>query len=114
MATCKLPATVGTNCSPLSTAIGAAVKTTTLGTNVSASATAEAYYCVVLSTYSLSYAGPVTAPAPVTCKGVDPTNADAPGDYLTITVTYSFTPLLPSLSLLPAQTMTSTAWTRLG
>jgi Flp pilus assembly protein TadG len=114
--TCDLnhvPAT--TNCSGLSSAVSAAVQSTSLGTSVAlqTGSPAEGYYCVS-SSGTLQSVGSVTNPAPANCTAAGESGY-TPGDWIEVQTTYTWTPIFPGLTVASAlpRTMTSTAWMRL-
>jgi Flp pilus assembly protein TadG len=108
----------------------AAAQSTGLGTNVSLGASYEDYDCVndsgVLTAVETTQGvipalGSATVPSasPTTCASVGSAfagNSKTPGDYVQVSVTYTYTPLLGGASiaaLLPTP-ITETAWTRLN
>ena len=120
----------------LTTVLTNAAQTTSLGTNITLStgntATWEGYYCsngtpgsasngltVVTSggkneTWGLNATTFPTPPAD--CSTIVTGNQNPPGDYLVVTVTYSFKPIFGSVSVanLLSKTITATSWIRLG
>ncbi|MBF0093132.1 MAG: pilus assembly protein [Alphaproteobacteria bacterium] len=92
----ELPATV--NCGDLETAVTAAVGGTSLGDEVSlvAGSLEEAYYCV-------NDAGALELVSDVSTKPSDCTDAGMPslqpGDYISLQVTYDYTPLFPGITI---------------
>lgn len=95
----QVPAT--TNCSGLTTAITNAVHGTSLGTTVllQSGSPAEGYYCVN-NAGALQYVSDVSSkPADCTVAG-SPTLQ--PGDYITVTTSYSYTPLFPGITVASA------------
>ena len=111
--TTKLPATV--NCSGLSSAISAAVGSTSLGGNVTVVSgyPAEAYYCVT-GTSTLQFVGS-TSNKPANCAAAGSASTQ-PADYIQIEVSYSYTSLFPGLSVAGLLTtpIQRTAWMRLS
>lgn len=108
-----LPATV--NCSGLNAAVTAAIQSTSLGTHVTLASgyPAEGYYCVN-SSNALQSVGSLSA-KPTNCSAAGNASA-SPGDYVQISVTYSFAPLF-GLSVMTAwgvRSITMTTWTRLS
>ena len=105
------PAT--TNCASLNTVVTTAIQSTSLGNSVSLATgyPSEAYYCT--SGTSLQSVGSYSSPpSPFNCSAVG--NATAtPGDYITIRVNYSYSPLFSGLSLASAQTLTASGTQRL-
>jgi hypothetical protein len=108
-----LPAMTAGNCPNLTTAITAAIQSTSLGTNVSVSSgyPAENYYCTSGTTLESvgTYSSP---PSPFDCSSVGNPGV-TPGDYIQVQVTYSYSPTFAGLSLASSQTLTSTALERL-
>ena len=74
----------------------------------------EAYYCADQTNVGeLLKVGEVTDdPKPTDCAG----SVDAPGDYVRVTVSYTFTPLFPGLSAISYSDgpMTAEGWMRVG
>ena len=111
---------VTTNCSNLSSKVTTAIQSTSLGAAVTLSpstqlsaGTAETYYCTVSGSLVSAGASPPSA-MPADCSGATGGSAsDAPGDYITITVGYSYTPIFSGLSLAAAQTLTASGMQRL-
>lgn len=115
----QLPATDSTACSTAQTALNAAVARTTLGSNVSVSNVTEGYYCTN-STGALTangttgnFATALASTPPATCPTGSLTSY--PGDYIWVTVSYTYTPVFShaSVASLLGTTITSTAWMRL-
>lgn len=108
-----LPATV--NCSGLNAAITAAIQSTSLGANVTLASgyPTEGYYCVNASNV-LQSVGSLSA-KPTNCSAAGNSSA-VPGDYVQISVTYSFAPLfgLSVMSTWGVKSITTTTWTRLS
>ena len=108
-----LPAT--TNCTGLNTAITNGLRSTSLGSHVTATSgfPTEAYYCVN-SSGVLTQVGPVTAAKPSDCSAVgDATRS--PGDYVMLSASYTYTPMFTGITIgnmLPA-TLTSKGSMRL-
>jgi hypothetical protein len=120
-----------TNCSSLTTAlITTAVASTSLGggsTGVTLSGTpSEGWYCnntssaLVLAhgTSTWNLVGGTATTQPSDCSSTVTSDTDAPGDYASVTVTYSYSPVLGSASILSLLTtstsFTQTAWMRLN
>jgi Flp pilus assembly protein TadG len=119
------------NCPTFSTVIQDAVQSTSLGTNVvetPGSPPAEGYYCtttagaLVLVSSLSSIVGTAPTNVPSTCSAqTPPTGATwsapsaAPGDYVQVSVTYTYHPLFPYVSAVSflAQTLNRTQWIRL-
>ena len=95
----QLPATVGSNCPGLTTAITNAVHSTTLGTQVSVQtgSPTEAYYCLN-SSGALQNVGAVSSPAPADCS-VTGNASQQPADYIQITTTFSYAPLFSGVTI---------------
>lgn len=122
-----LPA--ATKCTGLQTALATAAHSTGLGTSAALQGGTEGYYCMDTSG-ALQLVG-TAGSIPVTGAGTAPTggvtscasagaaftgNTNPSGDYVQITVNYTYTALFPGMSvmaLLPT-TMTRTAWMRLA
>jgi Flp pilus assembly protein TadG len=107
-----LPAT--TNCLGLNTAVTTAVQATSLGTGVALASgnPTETYYCVS-GTSLQSVGGYSSPPSPFNCSAAG--NASAtPGDYIGVSVTYSYTPTFAGLTLATAQTLTGSSIERLN
>lgn len=104
-----------TNCTGLNTAISTGLQSTSLGTNViqTTGYPTEAYYCVDGSGV-LTQVGPITSTKPSDCAGVgDATHK--PGDYVMLSASYTYTPMVPNLTIgrfLPT-TLTATGSIRL-
>ena len=117
----------------LNQAIATGEHSTSLKTGVTMSSGSEQYKCVtsggalsvvdttdgVIATSSgdVSSSGNSTFPSgePATCSGTIKGSTAAPGDYITVTVTYTFKPLFGGVSVasLLGSTITQTATTRL-
>jgi Flp pilus assembly protein TadG len=102
--------------------ITTAVQSTSLGTSatVAGGSPVEGYYCVSSSTglVLLGSTGTLSAPPPAApgsdCSSVVSGNNASPGDYVQVTVNYTYTPLFPAasiVSLLPSP-IARTAWYR--
>ncbi len=129
------------NCTGLSSQLTSAAQTTSLGTNVtvvtSTSATTyttEGYYCpstsgaLVATTADKNTTNPwsmsatssqITSFPSDACTSdttTSPTTTSNPGDYLAITVTYTYSPLFRAVSVagMLGSTITETSWIRLG
>jgi Flp pilus assembly protein TadG len=108
-----LPATQ--NCSGLNAAITTAIQSTALGSRVSLSAgyPVEGYYCVN-SSGALQSVGSLSS-KPANCSAAGNANT-SPGDYVQISVTASYAPLFPGLSVVGSWGVTSLSaisWMRL-
>jgi len=109
-----LPATQ--NCTGLNTAITTAIQSSSLGTAVTlvSGYPAEGYYCVNTSG-ALQAVGSLSS-KPANCSAAG-NAALSPGDYIQVSVTYTYAPLFPGISVMGASGITSitmTAWMRLG
>jgi Flp pilus assembly protein TadG len=109
-----LPATK--NCSGLSTAITAAIQSTSLGGSVSllSGYPVEGYYCVNASNALMSVGSLSSKPANCSAAGSQSTS---PGDYIQVGVTFTYAPLFPGVTVMGAWGITSiskTSWMRLG
>ena len=123
--TAKLPATNTTKCPGFASAVTAAIQSTSLSTGVTQAtgSPAEGYYCTTTAgaLQLVGTAGTVGAPPsgqPATCAGVSGASAPtaAPGDYVQVNVSYTFTPVFSGVSLaslLPSP-ITTITWTRLN
>ncbi len=121
----KLPATDSTKCSGLSSAVTTAIQSTTLGSNVALAggSPSEGYYCGT-TTGALTLvgtAGTVGSPPsgqPSTCSAVSQAanTSAAPGDYVEVSVTYTFVPLFGGMSLaaLLNPSITKSTWERMN
>jgi Flp pilus assembly protein TadG len=114
-ATGLVPATVNNNCPGLSSAMSGAAQTSSLGSGVTVSSTAENYCCPGASNAPLvctgTGLGPVATTTPAACS-----SGDSPGDYIFVTVSYTYTPLYPAASVASLLTtpITHIAWMRLS
>ena len=111
-----LPATgASAKCgSSVTSTMTAAAQATTLGTAVTIGTPAEGYYCANSGGTLVSVAA-ITAAPPSTCATVVSGSTSAPGDYISVTASYGFTPFAPGMAVaavLPG-TITQTAWMRL-
>ena len=122
----KVPATNTTSCPGFSTDETIAVHSTSLGSGVAlvSGYPLEGYYCA-LTTGGLQLVGatgtigsPPTQPSPFSCDAVtghSAANGTAPGDYVQVRVTYTYTSVFPGMTvaaLLPG-TITKTSWSRI-
>jgi Flp pilus assembly protein TadG len=119
----KLPA--ASNCTGVSSAITTAVQTTSLGSNVTVSSgyPLEGYFCTSTGqalvpastgmTWTLGQAPPTK---PADCSAVVTGSKTAPGDYIQVKVSYTYSPVFPAVSVAGLLTtpITRTAWMRLG
>jgi Flp pilus assembly protein TadG len=105
----QLPATDTTACPTAQTALNAAVQKTALGNTVTVSNVTEGYYCTSSTgalanadtngktgnfTTSLTSAVPTQ---PTTCPSGSLTSA--PGEYISTTVSYTYAPVFPQVSV---------------
>lgn len=92
----SLPATQ--NCSGFSSAVSAGIQSTSLGNSVtlSSGSPSEGYYCVN-SSNALEYVSDVNN-KPSDCSSAG-TPSLKPADYITVAVTYGFSPLFSDLSV---------------
>src|SRR5947209_2991254 len=107
-----MPAT--TNCTGLSTAVTNAIQSISLGTAVAlaSGSPSETYYCV--SGTTLQSVGAYSAPpSPFNCSAAG-SSSTAPGDYIGVSVTYSYTPIFAGLTLATTQTLTGSSVGRLN
>jgi hypothetical protein len=120
----KVPATSTTACPGFSVDEAIAINSTSMGSNVAlvSGYPLEGYYCT-LTTGALQLVGTtgtIGSPpsgAPSDCSGVAGASAPgaAPGDYIQVQVTYTYTSVFPGMTvaaLLPG-TITQTSWSRL-
>jgi Flp pilus assembly protein TadG len=119
----KLPA--ASKCTGLSSAITTAVQTTTLGSNVTVSTgyPLEGYFCtstgqaLLPAGTGMTWTLAATPPAkPANCSAVVTGSTTAPGDYIQVKVTYTYSPVFPAVSIASLLTtpITRTAWMRLS
>ncbi len=118
------------NCTGLSSQLTSAAQSTSLGTQVTVAASStEGYYCSDASG-TLVATSPANrkinpwlytatsgmTPFPADCTGVNANNTGNPGDYLAVTVTYTYAPLFRGVSVanLFGGAITHTSWIRLG
>jgi Flp pilus assembly protein TadG len=111
-ATGKVPATINSNCPGLSAAMATAAQTTSLGSGVTVSSTTEKWCCPGASNAALVCQGLVST-TPSNCGG---SSGPAPGDYIFVTVSYSYSPAYSAVSIASVLTspITHTAWMRLS
>ena len=108
------PMPASANCPSLNTVAETAARSTSLGNAVvlAGGSPIEEYYCT--SGTILTRVAAYPTPRPTNCSGVggsDP--AAAPGDYVTVNVSYTFTPLFAGLSLVQQQDLPGMAMQRL-
>ena len=109
----KLPAT--TLCSGLTTAVTAAIQSTSLGTNISlvSGSPSEGYYCLN-SSNTLQRVSDVSS-KPSDCSATGQAGV-SPADYIQVQVTYSYAPLFLDITVASLLTtpIVQTAFMRLG
>jgi Flp pilus assembly protein TadG len=107
----SMPAT--TNCPTLASVVTTAIQSTSLGATVrlASGSPGENYYCTNENTLQSvgTYSSP---PSPFNCSATG-NASDSPGDYVSVNVTYNFTPLFAGLSLAPTRVLTGAAIMRL-
>jgi hypothetical protein len=109
-----LPATQ--NCAGLNAAITTAIQSTSLGTAVTLAAgyPQEGYYCVNTTSGALQAVGSLASP-PANCSAAGNSSV-APGDYVQVGVTYGYSSVFSSLSVMAAlniSSITMTSWMRM-
>jgi Flp pilus assembly protein TadG len=122
--TCNAPGLLpaAKNCTNLLSNMTTAAQSTSLGSSVTIASgfPLDGYYCVNASS-ALTQVGTTaqiggTPTKPATCTSVVAGSTTAPGEYLKVTTTYSFTTVFGAVSvaaLLPSP-ITKTAWIRLA
>lgn len=118
------PAFDAAKCPKLSLSnITTAAQDTTLGSGISVTSVGEGYYCVdstgalhAVGTASSAIGTAPTPPSPFTCASVVAGSTTPPGDYVSATVSYSFTPIFSGVSIagLLTSPITQTAYVRLN
>jgi len=93
------PATTG--CANLTTAMTAAAQSTSLGTNVTVGTPTEGYYCLDNANVLVEVGSFPTKPSPFNCTSAPSsvTPSPAPGDYVQVSVSYTYAPLFPAVSV---------------
>jgi Flp pilus assembly protein TadG len=100
------------NCPNLDSVVQTAVRSTSLGGAVTNEPPVEEYYCTSGTNLRRVATYPETPPA--TCSGVEgSTPTSAPGNYVTVNVSYTFAPLFAGLSLVQEQPLTAMGMQRL-
>ncbi len=102
-----------TKCPGMTSAVNAAVASTSLGDHVSVQSSTEGYYCATTGG-TLQYMSDTSSrPADCSAAGVATESA---GDYVKIQTSYSYSSIFPGLSVASTfpSTITSTSWMRLG
>lgn len=108
----KLPATV--NCSGLQAAMQAAAQATSLGAAVTINTASAAWYCSN-SASELVQVAAINSTPPANCSGVLAGSTAKPGEYLSVTASYTFAPIFAAASIaasLPSN-IQRTAWIRM-
>jgi Flp pilus assembly protein TadG len=111
------------NCPGLAAALTAGAQSTTLGTAVTVGSGVNGYYCAAADG-TMKPAGATTtwligasaASKPANCSYVMTGSKTAPGEWIKVTVNFTYAPVFSSVSvasLLPT-TITRTAWIRLN
>jgi Flp pilus assembly protein TadG len=105
------------NCPQLNATITTAIRSTSLGTNVTLASgyPTEAYYCVNASNV-LQNVGSVSSAEPANCAAAG-NAATSPGDFLQVQVTYPYQPMFSGMSVMSAlgiSSITKAAWMQLG
>ena len=121
-----LPATNSTKCPGLQAAITSAAQTSSLSTGVTVTSVSEGYYCIAASgatglltrvpnTTTGDFTTPLSTPAPTSC-GTGTWLNGKPGDYIAVTVHYTYSPIFGSISManLLDPSMNKQSWMRLG
>jgi len=109
----QLPATINCGSSLQPTMLSAARKTS-LGTKITLGMPTEKFYCANSSSTLVAVKDADKKP-PATCKDTITGSTAKPGDYISVTASYTFTPVFPGASVaayMPA-TIQRTAWMRL-
>ena len=98
----------------LTTQMTAAAQGTSLGTGVTIGTPSEGYYCANTGGTLMSVAA-INAAPPSTCSQVVAGSISAPGDYISVTASYTYTAFAPGLTIaaLFPGTIQQTAWMRL-
>jgi Flp pilus assembly protein TadG len=110
----KLPATTG-SCPELVPAVKAAAQSTWLGTAVGTPTINEYFYCSQTSSNTLVQVGNVAANTkPASCVNNGGSVNDVPGDYVQVSLSYSFNSIFPGLSIVGGMSpIVRTAYMRL-
>lgn len=112
----KLPATYpSNNCSSTLTAsMTAAAQATSLGSAVILNSPTEGYYCAT-GAGSLQLVAAINSTPPANCGTVVTGSTQAPGDYISVTASYTYTPFAPGMTIMSALStdIQQTAWIRL-
>ncbi|GAA4762514.1 TadE family protein [Novosphingobium ginsenosidimutans] len=108
----KLPSTV--NCTGLQAAMQTAAQATSLGTSVTINTATAAWYCSNASSELIEVAA-ISSTPPANCSATLTGSTAEPGEYLSVTASYTFAPLFAGLSVassLPSP-IQRTAWIRM-
>jgi len=99
------------NCTNLNIQVTTAVQSSSLGTSVAlaAGSPSEIYYCISGTALQSAATYPSSPPADCSAYG----NSSAPGDYIEVDVTYSYSPTFAGLSSVSARTLTGKSVERL-
>ena len=106
----------GTCGTTYSAEIASAAQQTTLGTDVTLVGTpGEKYYCANDSGELKETDEAPPTPPPADCSGIVTGSTTAPGSYISATISYTYTPIFPGVSIASylSTAITSTAWMRL-
>lgn len=109
----KLPAVQ--NCGgTLSSSMTTAAQATSLGSNVTIGTPTEGYYCANASGNLILVAAYNGAP-PATCSATVTGSTAKPGDYISVTASYTYVPFAPGLTIMSylSTSIQQTAWMRL-
>lgn len=109
----ELPAK--TNCGgTLDSTMLAAARSTSLGNTVSLGTSSEAWFCAT-SGGVLNQVAALGATVPSDCSATVTGSTVKPGDYISVSASYTFAPIFPQVSVAAAMpsTITRTAWIRL-
>jgi hypothetical protein len=108
----KLPSTV--NCTGLQAAMQAAAQATSLGASVTINTATAAWYCSNAGS-DLMQVATITSARPANCSTTLTGSTAVPGEYLSVTASYTFTPIFAAASIassLPSN-IQRTAWIRM-
>lgn len=108
----ELPSTV--NCAGLQAAMQTAAQATSLGSDVTIDTATAAWYCANASSELVLVAAIGSTP-PANCSATLTGSTAKPGEYLSVTASYTFTPLFAAVSVassLPSN-IQRTAWIRM-
>jgi Flp pilus assembly protein TadG len=109
----NLPA-LPSNCPQLAEAVNAAAQSTWLGTSITTDKilVTEHFYCVKSNSVAWTEVPSLNS----NCVNYGGLAADKPGDYIQVKITYTYTPMLPALSITSVLggTIQPTSYMRLG